>query len=332
MPASQRCNDAGLIGELLAEPQRFEFFQAVRLIELWQRETAAPVLHRVRFRNRLSLAFPPNQIENVTCDDIDDGSSSIRITPAFMGMLGSQGVLPLHYSERINRHEKTSNDGGPRAFLDVMSHRALGMFYLAWAKHRPECMVSAEGDDEFMTMLIVLSGAQVTADDVIDRETLAFYAMQIRARTASAPLMVGVYSEYFGVPFTVEQLIGEWQSLPPADQAQLGLVNVDLSGGALLGERIYGCDARVRLRIGPLDRDGYERFLPGRSGALHLAAMLNLHCGVGMIYEVHLIQRADDVRGISLDAGSDTRLGVSTRLITAAPSQDCDERMYLLHS
>jgi type VI secretion system protein ImpH len=330
MPASQRRAGAGLIGELLAAPQRFEFFQAVRLIELWQREEAQP--QRVRFRNRLSLAFPPNQIENVTCDDIDDRSSSIRITPAFMGLLGSHGVLPLHYSERINRHEKNSNDGGPRAFLDVISHRALGMFYLAWAKHRPECMVSAEGVDEFMTMMTALSGAQGVADDVIDRETLAFYAMQIRARTASAPLMAGMYSEYFDVPFAVEQLVGEWQSLPGADQAQLGVANVDLSGGVLLGARIYGCDARVRLRIGPLDSDGYECFLPGRSGALRLAAMLNLHCGVGMTYEVHLIQRRDDVRGISLDAGSDTRLGISTRLITLEPKQDCDELMYLLHT
>jgi len=88
----------------------------------------------------------------------------------------------------------------------------------------------------------------------------------------------------------------------------------------------------VRLRIGPLNKDGYECFLPGRSGALSLAAMLDLHCGVGMTYEVHLIQRAADVRGIKLDFGSDTRLGISTRLVTAAPAQDCDELMYLLHS
>jgi hypothetical protein len=90
MPTSQRRTDAGVIGQLHATPQRFEFFQAAWLVEQWRPDS-------VRFRNRLAMSFPPNQIENVSIDD-----NSVRITPAFIGLLGSQGVLPLHYSERIS--------------------------------------------------------------------------------------------------------------------------------------------------------------------------------------------------------------------------------------
>ncbi|WP_332855496.1 type VI secretion system baseplate subunit TssG [Duganella sp. S19_KUP01_CR8] len=318
MPAPQRRTDAGLIDELLAEPQGFEFFQAVRLVE------QAQPPRRLRYRNRLSLAFPPNQIENVS----DDGDDLIRLTPAFMGLLGSHGALPLHYSERINRHERTSNDGGPRAFLDMLSHRSLCMFYQAWAKHRPECMTAPDGDDGFLAMLLALSGT--APDGSVDRETLARYAMQIRSRSVSAPLMAGIYSEYFNVRFVVEQLVGQWQALPAAHQAQLGKAHVDLGAGVMLGERIYGCDARVRLRIGPLDSAVYEDFLPGHSAAPRLEAMLCLHCGVGMTYEVHLIQRAEDVCAPSLDGGC--RLGVNTCLVGESPSQNREELMYLLHT
>lgn len=321
MPAPQRRVDASVIDQLLAEPQRFEFFQAVRLIE-----QAQPAL-RLRYRNRLSLSFPPNQIENISGDSED----IIRMTPAFMGMLGSHGVLPLHYSDRINRHEKTSSDGGPRAFLDMLSHRALGMFYKAWAKHRPECMTSPGGGDEFLTMLTALSGADASGQ-VLDRETLAFYAMQIRSRAVSAPLMAGMYSDYFDVPFTIDQLIGEWRELPLEDQAALGVANVDLDAGVMLGARLYGCDSRVRLRIGPLHKERYESFLPGRSAASHLAALLALQCGVSMTYEVHLIQYAADVRGVHLDAGGDVRLGVNACLVGETPAEDRGELMYLLHS
>jgi type VI secretion system protein ImpH len=321
MPATQRHDDAGLISQLLAEPQRFEFFQAVRLIE------QAQPPRRLRYRNRLSLAFPPNQIENIS----DDGDDIIHITPAFMGMLGSQGVLPLHYSDRINRHERANSDGGPRAFFDMLSHRTLGMFYQAWAKHRPECMVSPEGADEYLAMLTALSGAS-TSGEVVDHETLAFYAMQIRCRAVSAPLMAGMYSEYFNVSVAVDQLIGEWQELPFEDQAALGAANVDLGAGVMLGARIYGCDSRVRLRIGPLDRKRYESFLSGRSAAAHLAALLALHCGVGMTYEVHLIQRAADLCGISLDVGNDVRLGVNARMLSGPSNEDREELMYLLHT
>lgn len=326
MSAPQRRVEPGLIGELLAEPQRFEFFQAVRLIGLAQQAGGAGP-GGVRFRNRLSLGFPPSQIDNVSGDD-----KGIRITPAFMGLLGSQGSLPLHYSERINRHEKGNSDGGPRAFVDIFSHRALGMFYEAWARHRPECMDRPEHGDSFMRMLAALSGAQSTADDVIDGETLAFYAMQIRSRAVSAPLMAGMYAEYFDVPFAVEQLVGEWQDLPAGDQARLGGANVDLGCGVLLGQRVYRCDARARLRIGPLDRDAYDRFLPGHSGALRLAAMLALQCGVDMCYEVHLIQRAQDVRGFSLDEANGARLGVDACLYSQPPGRDREDLMYLLRT
>jgi type VI secretion system protein ImpH len=307
-----------LIGELLAEPQQFEFFQAVRLVE----QVRPP--RRLRYRNRLSLAFPPNQIENIS----DDGDDLVRLTPAFMGMLGSHGVLPLHYSECINRHERTSNDGGPRAFLDMLSHRSLDMFYQAWARHRPECMTTPDGDDGFLAMLLALSGAE--PDGAVDRETLARYAMQIRSRSVSAPLLAGIYSEYFNVRFVVEQLIGQWQPLAAGHQAQLGKANVDLGAGVMLGERIYGCDARARLRIGPLDTGTYEGFLPGRSAARQLEAMLGLHCGVGMTYEVRLIQRADDVCSPRLDG--ERRLGVNACLVDGPQRQDREELMYLLHT
>ena len=319
MPASKRHVDAGLIGQLLDDPQRFEFFQAVRLIEL-----ARPP-RRLRYRNRLSLAFPPNQIENIS----DDGKDVIRLTPAFMGMLGSHGVLPLHYSDRINLHEKTSSDDGPRAFLDMLSHRALGMFYKAWAKHRPECMVSPEGRDEYLQMLTALSGAGGFGE-VVDHETLAFYAMQIRCRAVSAPLMAGMYSEYFNVPFVVDQLIGVWKELPMADQAELGTANVDLGVGVMLGARVYGCDSRVRLRIGPLDKERYESFLPCRSATVYLTALLALHCGVGMTYEVRLIQRAVDMCGVALDG--DVQLGVNARMLSGPSCEDREELMYLLHT
>lgn len=337
MSTTQRRTASGLIDALLRQPHGFEFFQAVRLFEL------AGAMARLRFHNRLSLAFPPNQIENLSSDDSD---GDIHMTPAFMGMLGSQGVLPLHYTERITSHERSGGDGGPRAFLDMLSHGVLTLFYRAWAKHRPECMIRPDGGDAFLTMMTALSGAHAVpgvgggayvagsagamAEHRVEPETLARYAMQIRSRAVSAPLMAGVYAEHFDVPFALEQLVGAWQPLPARQQARLGEANVDLDGGVLLGARIYRCDERVRLRIGPLDRERFNDFLPGRAAAVQLSAMLGLHCGVGMTYEVHLILRAPEVRGAHLGAGC--QLAVNTWLIDKPSSRDRDELMYLLYT
>jgi type VI secretion system protein ImpH len=331
MPTPQRQPGLGLIGQLLAEPHRFEFFQAARLVSLAMRQDSdaerAPI--RLRFNNRLSLAFAPSDIGGAGQEHPSYGGPEygMRITPAFLGMLGSSGALPLHYSQRIASHERQTGDGAARAFLDLLTHRTQGMFYQAWAKHRPECM-AAGGSDGFLSMLTALSGACPGNSSrharAIARETLAFYAVQVRSRTASAATMSGIYSEYFGMPVQVQQLIGEWQPLPAQHQAQLGVANVSLDGGVLLGARLYGCDTRVRVRIATPDRNAFERFLPGGEGAASLHSLLQLHVGAGMRYEIRPVLPGTEVRGFSLAAteqAGGARLGVNTYLQDGPTSQ-----------
>jgi len=335
MLTTQRQPGLGLIGQLLAEPHRFEFFQAARLVSLAmrQREGADRAPVRLRFNNRLSLAFPPSDIGGAGQEYPSYGGAEygMRITPSFLGMLGSTGALPLHYSQRIASHERDTGDGAARAFLDLLSHRTQGMFYQAWAKHRPECM-----GDGFLDMLTALSGAGRSQHrSAIARETLAFYAARIRSRTASAATMAGICSEYFGVPVQVQQLVGEWQLLPERHQARLGVANVSLDGGVLLGMRIYSCDARVRIRIATPDRSAFERFLPGGDGAISLHALLQLPVGAGMRYEIRPVLSADDVRGFSLapsEQAGGARLGVNAYLQQGPCTQDRDDTMYLLQS
>ena len=70
-PAHRRF-DPGLIDQLLESPQRFEFFQAVRVLERHfgrrthdreQRDTE--LSDRIRFRNSVTLGFAPSQIESM---------------------------------------------------------------------------------------------------------------------------------------------------------------------------------------------------------------------------------------------------------------------------
>jgi type VI secretion system protein ImpH len=317
---------AGLIAQLLAEPQRFEFFQAVRLLEM----TLPGGADWLRYRNRLSLAFPISQV-----DAIARTEGQAAVTPAFMGLLGVSGALPHHYTERIAAHEQRTGDDGPRAFLDMLSTRSLAMFYEAWAMHRTECMLDRDGGDGFLAMLLALAGARPDGRHLVDSATVARYAASVRSRSVSAAVLGGVLSEYFGIPMQVEQLVGIWEELPSQHQAQLGCGNCSLADGVLLGERQYRCDTRARIRIGPLDKAGFERFLPHRAGAAALQAMLAMHCTVGIAFEVRLLLRAEDAHGFSLrrsEADGGARLGVNAFLLAAPSPRDRDDASYLLQS
>ncbi|MBH9710471.1 type VI secretion system baseplate subunit TssG, partial [Burkholderia contaminans] len=70
----QRRRDPSVIESLLAEPQRFKFFQAVRVLELWfarQEGTRAKnaVPAHLRFVNSSSLGFPASEIAGLTAFD-----------------------------------------------------------------------------------------------------------------------------------------------------------------------------------------------------------------------------------------------------------------------
>lgn len=335
MRATQRQFDAGVIQRLLDEPCRFEFFQAVRVIELWLRRHGVAqeraLADFVRFENSTSLRFPPSEIEALSAvagGRVDSAAgllaaleagqpARVRIRPAFMGFLGVAGALPLHYSERIAAHEHDAKDEGPRAFLDMFSNRALALFYQAWAKYRVQYKVDGEGRDGYLPMLLALAGVEPRAagrlvDEDIDDRSLAYFAAQVRSRVVSAPVLAGVLSEYFAVTVAIEQFAGLWDVLDEGLRTRLGQGNCALGFDATAGGRIWRHDLGIRIRIGPLDRAGFDRFLPGAPATRALGKLLGAftisvpHC------EVQLVLRADDVRGADLHGSA--RLGLDAFL------------------
>jgi type VI secretion system protein ImpH len=92
----------------------------------------------------------------------------------------------------------------------------------------------------------------------------------------------------------------------------------------LLGARSWRPDLRVRVRIGPLDRARYDRFLPGASGARALRTMLGLFAVPTLAYDVVLVLRRADLGAVQLGP-SGRRLGLDSYLFSApAPADRAD--------
>jgi type VI secretion system protein ImpH len=349
MHTEKRRFEPGVIERLFAEPQRFEYFQAVRMLELWLKRNGMPhesaVANFLRFQNSTSLNFPASQIEAMQPEPRElarDARSLgealrrselkyIRITPAFMGMLGMTGSLPAHYTERIAAHQLHDKDDGPRAFLDTFSNRALALFYEAWRKYRLELKYQLNGKDAFLPLLLALAGVGHSSlqqrmgeggDGLLD-ESLGYFCGAMMHRPTSAGCIARVMAEYFGQPVSLEQFVGNWYELPLAQQSILGGANAVLGASAVVGARAWQRDLRLRLTVGPLDRAGFEDFLPGGKAARVLARLLTMFTGLTLEYEIELVLRAADVRGVSL-AGerSGGRLGWDSFLGDSAGLRD----------
>jgi type VI secretion system protein ImpH len=349
MPSKKRRIEPPVIERLLREPYRFDYFQAVGILERWLRRRGVPAqdvaTRFLRFENSTSLGFPASQLEAIAIEPNDIGHDAgalaaalqsstlqaIRVRPAFMGLLSGTGVLPAHYTERIAEHELYQKDAGPRAFLDSLSNRSLSLFYGAWKKYRLELHYGGDDEDGFLPLLLNLAGLGqpalrkrlgARAEGGLPDRTIGYFAAAIRQRPVSATQIARVLSEYFGHPVEAEQFIGSWYAVPPAQQSTLGSASATLGRTAITGARVWQRDLRLRLVVGPLDAAGLRAFLPGGSAARALRTLLALFTGLTLEYEVELVLRAADVCSVTLGDDAASRLGWNTYLVDAPQTQD----------
>ncbi len=163
MQTKKRTAESGVVRHLLAEPYRYQFMQAVRILLCWLRSqhvSQAQAFSQVlRFKNSMSLSFPASEIEHLSLDD----NEQLILIPTFMRFLGVGGTLPLHHSERIAAYRMSSKDAGVSAFLDIFSHRMVVLYYQAWEKYRLESTLQTQANDAQLPLLLALAGVRRTA-------------------------------------------------------------------------------------------------------------------------------------------------------------------------
>jgi type VI secretion system protein ImpH len=303
---------------LFSEPYSFDFFQAVRLLELLQPERegvgdfANPRKESVRFSVPASLAFPASAIQRLV--QRQEGAAP-EMSVNFMGLIGPLGVLPSHYSElateRIRAHDHTFVD-----FLNIFHHRAVSLFYRAWKKCHFTVGYEREGTDPVtgrMLDFIGLGLPSLQSRQKIRDETLLFYGGLLGLAPRSALALESILADYFEVPVTVEQFVGVWRSLVEEDQCCFETGNLEstqLGFGAVAGDEIWDCQSRARILLGPLNAERYRDFLPDGSCLEPLRAITRFFAGHDVEFEIELVLKREDVPVCELgdDAGS-TQLG-----------------------
>lgn len=337
--------DPPLRSILLAQGYRFEFFQAVRLLERMSPSckpvggTASPSEEAIRFAARLSLMFPPSEIHEITEESKDPKTGQVsppRMTVSFMGLTGPLGVLPHHYTEFLIQRA-TQKDHAAREFFDLFTHRFVSFFYRAWEKYR--CSVGFERaarqrtqTDLFTEVLYALVG--LTPEGLRRRgpsqgKPLLFYAGLLAQRPHSAANLAGMLRDHLSVPVTITQFVGRWMPLSKDDWTCLGSQgsNQMLGTSAMLGQTVWETQSKFQVQIGPLTYQQYRQFLPGGSALESTREMTRFMASPELEFEIQLSLLAVEVPACRLETEGEgrTQLGWSTWLGSLPRSQHADD-------
>src|SRR5262249_46221817 len=96
-----------------------------------------PAREVVRFRSLPALSFPASAIHELIRPPGDQPVPRMAVT--FMGLMGTNGVLPRHYTEliiRLEREQRGEERRSLREWLDLFNHRFISLFYRSWEKYR----------------------------------------------------------------------------------------------------------------------------------------------------------------------------------------------------
>ncbi|MBV8046685.1 MAG: type VI secretion system baseplate subunit TssG [Paludibacterium sp.] len=346
MARQSRSGTRDLDAELAEQAPRFGFFQAARLLGLFARERAPRggwLPARLRFRTPATLSFPASELVSYRQpqrhEPADDTHDELMVS--FMGLTGPSGALPTAYTELLIERRIQAQDTSAHAFFDLFSHRALSLFYGAWRKYRFWVGVEAGEADGFTRNLLDFAGVglsqlrgRMRAQETLDENLFAYYAGLLSQKPLSAQALAALVQGFFSVPAELEQFVGQWILLPPAEQSQLGAAACELGLSAFAGQRAWDRQTKLSLRLGPMRRASFDALQPGGPAADALKALVQHALGHGLAVDVTLVLDRRDVPPPRLDAGAGLRLGGNVWLygVGAPPACDPDEMAYtLLH-
>ena len=301
-----------LMAALTAEPWRFEFFQALRLIEC--RFADRPRLGEstragddpVRLGQAPELDFAPGSLaEWGSVEGVPLGRLLVRC----LGLFGPNGPMPLHLTEYAHNRLHHEKDPTFARFADIFHHRMLSLFYRAWANARPVVGHDRPADDDFPHYVGALFGlgmeTQWQRDAMADPAKFHFAGL-LACQTRHPDGLRAIIRAYLGLATDIQEFVGEWMDIPVRDQTRLGVSPAIASLGfsTVVGARVWGCQHKFRIVLGPMEFAQYRALLPGGETLSELVAIVRNYIGDELAWDVKLLLKAEEVPPLGLTGNS----------------------------
>ena len=305
---------------LFKQAYRFDFYQAVRLLESMGGtgvgESADPDRESVRFRSHVGLDFPASDIARV--EKPSKGPSTMTVN--FLGLAGHHGPMPSAYTETI-LDSVFRRDTAFRDFLDVFNHRLVSLMYRVRKTNRIGFSPVRPEESHFARYFLSLMGlgTEGLSAQVPPRILLA-YAGLLAQKPHTAHTIERIFRDYVGAPVRVRPLSGRWHALREDQTTALGSRNTVLGRSALVGSRAWDQSNGFDLEVGPLRLGKFLDLLPNTPAHREAVALADFCVDRRHDFNLRLRVHSEDMPEARLSPVVGPRLGWTSWLITRPPA------------
>ena len=328
MSTTSRRKNPSVIHGLLARPFEYSFKQAMRLLEraaaYYAGKTTAfarnpvarytpPSSEVVRFHSRQSLSFPAAEISGIDEKKSPAGNNQWHMHINFMGLTGSSGIMPYHYSELVLKRLKIK-DKSMMDFFDLFNHRLISLFYQASVKynlpleHERKKLNAAQGseNDTHTKILMALIGLGTNG---LDRrlhtkdESLIYYSGLFTKKVRTSTGLKQIILNHFSIPVEIKEFIGQWQELIDDVRTRLPSPahprgqNSQLGKSVMLGRKGWFAQGKIRIILGPLSNKQLLTFAPGTATLKALDEIVRLYINFEHDYDYVMRIKRSDIPG-----------------------------------
>ncbi|NOU14204.1 MAG: type VI secretion system baseplate subunit TssG [Methylococcaceae bacterium] len=302
MASENRTSTHPLIAELEEAAYRFDFFEALRLIESLNPDKprlGTGIKARddaVRLSQEPEMQFAPSALSSYSV-----GNKGVpRLAVNFFGLFGPNGALPLHLTEYARERLRHHHDPTFARFADIFHHRMISLFYRAWANVRPTVTYDRPESDRFefyVGSLMGISGEAYHNRDTLSDRAKLFYSGHYASQTKNPEGLLAIIADILSIKVQLEEFVGEWMEIQQKDYSRLGYTPdiATLGQSVLLGAYVWGCQHKFRLVLGPLRLEQYLSLLPGAVALAQLVSIVRNYLGDELVWDAKMILKREEV-------------------------------------
>lgn len=320
MASHDRQQPPSVIEELFANPERFTFFQAIRLLRHHAQQNSAPDLQRfyrdsLRIRPQLSLGFPVSELTSLERGQKQQ-QDVFKLETTFLGLYGISSPLPVFYTEEL-LIERSEDETVTRHFLDLLNNNLYSQYFKAWSRSQLMIRTVEERDSAWLERLYCLIGygheSMLEKCPVECRQFrhIGLYSQYPRSAMGLETLLRDSLNH---LDIHLEQCVMRKVRVPEAQRFSLGLSSNTLGEQSWLGEELDDRAGQFRIHIVNLTAEQYRELLPGRKQQQMVANLVEGYLVEALVYDLVLAMREGEVNISTLGEQHWAELGCDTWL------------------